>query len=595
MLRYLRPDQSLTTIYTDTSSVLSVAYALLDHCRRLEKDIGSPVIDSFGSYDGLHAGYQLDNGRESLCIISASSGGGLARKIINTGRIPHDRIVILFHVGDSCDDLQILCDLTIREGNPDGTVERFKTWEASDCQLCSQNQTTVRLTGDQFLPANPTVEPLMIKATHAPRWLGPFSRDVYGLNAIRAHVNMGRPDSVTRTVYFDIGPILNGQDPDAPLYRSFITNVTRNISAFTSWIVHLDDPGSLLMAMKVHALLGEIGIELPLDRIVSAEELSKNPEQHGTGEGVCLVVASAVVSARSLLNISRLLRVTHIGKPITYLVFIARMSDSTRWRDAASNLQYGEARPKEHGLFVVQELELPSDRFGSGDPWMREVHFWQGQQDIASDPNVFANLEDRITALDYAESNGGLADSLFLPGFDEVSNPVALRLNPNFAFWPFKYEEHPLYIEKGIEPSQAEVFFTMLSVLHGLRQNRTDRQPILSREHNWTVLAPGNFARFNDPIIQASILRAANPFELDYSFDKQLSSEMADIIRPIVLGWNEAGGAAASEILLSIALGDLRLAPDVAADIRASLADVAEDMPGLLRALAQSVCRVDTD
>lgn len=67
------------------------------------------------------------------------------------------------------------------------------------------------------------------------------------------------------------------------------------------------------------------------------------------------------------------------------------------------------------------------------------------------------------------------------------------------------------------------------------------------------------FGRYNDGIIQASLLRAARPTELDFAGDAGLSKDAARIIRRIVADSNRARGEAASEFLVAIGSGRLKL------------------------------------
>jgi hypothetical protein len=49
-----------------------------------------------------------------------------------------------------------------------------------------------------------------------------------------------------------------------------------------------------------------------------------------------------------------------------------------------------------------------------------------------------------------------------------------------------------------------------------------------------TVIDPDTFCRYNDGVIQASILRAAESWELNYSRDLNLSNQMYGIFKSII-------------------------------------------------------------
>jgi hypothetical protein len=97
----------------------------------------------------------------------------------------------------------------------------------------------------------------------------------------------------------------------------------------------------------------------------------------------------------------------------------------------------------------------------------------------------------------------------------------------------------------------------MTSVLHALRGSR--RTASLTRDHNWNVLDPRNFSRFNDGVIQASLLRAALPHELDYSSDPAMSHQMQSILDSVLKTSDPAEASALAEFLVALCTNTLRL------------------------------------
>jgi hypothetical protein len=73
------------------------------------------------------------------------------------------------------------------------------------------------------------------------------------------------------------------------------------------------------------------------------------------------------------------------------------------------------------------------------------------------------------------------------------------------------------------------------------------------------VLSPRCFDRFNDGVIQASLLRAASPAELDYSVAEQISGEMAQFLEIVFADESGQAGEASREFLLALAQNRLRL------------------------------------
>ena len=80
------------------------------------------------------------------------------------------------------------------------------------------------------------------------------------------------------------------------------------------------------------------------------------------------------------------------------------------------------------------------------------------------------------------------------------------------------------------------------------------------------VIEPAMFDRFNDPVIQACILRGAAGGELDYSMDAPRSRFVRELVIDAARRAGAQRGAAVTEFLIALALGtdsrnrrDLRL------------------------------------
>lgn len=142
-----------------------------------------------------------------------------------------------------------------------------------------------------------------------------------------------------------------------------------------------------------------------------------------------------------------------------------------------------------------------------------------------------------------------MTDDLFLPNAHDP-----LRLQPGFVFWPRELPER-------LGHRQADVFFTIASVLQWLRANAREpgHRRIISNWFQQTILAPGNFGRFNDDVIQASLLRAAYPYEFNFADTPAESREMGRLLRRVIAACQSPRGGAASEFLLALATRRLQL------------------------------------
>jgi hypothetical protein len=106
---------------------------------------------------------------------------------------------------------------------------------------------------------------------------------------------------------------------------------------------------------------------------------------------------------------------------------------------------------------------------------------------------------------------------------------------------------------------------------------------------NWfqqTRLDPANLGRFNDGVIQASILRAARPVEIDYSMKDDFAREAGRAICRIMDAAHKPRGEAACEALIAIGSDRLRLPKDELERILENR----ETLPPLVSKLA-AICR----
>lgn len=88
-----------------------------------------------------------------------------------------------------------------------------------------------------------------------------------------------------------------------------------------------------------------------------------------------------------------------------------------------------------------------------------------------------------------------------------------------------------------------------------------------------TVLDPENFARYNDGVIQAALLRAAHPSELDYSSHEETSRRMTDMLSGIFQLHEREQGEAALEFALALRCGRLKLSKSAMAHLGQTISE----------------------
>ena len=268
-------------------------------------------------------------------------------------------------------------------------------------------------------------------------------------------------------------------------------------------------------------------------------------------DGPVVVVAGVIESGRSLLDVSRDLRNECRGAPLHYVVGIDKSTGETRRETLSKNLVQCDA-PVKHGYVSVEQVLLPSSF--EANPWILERDLLKSV--LAAPPHpVSAQLSKRLTkrVADLDRASTPLTNAVFFSV--ESEKPLALR--HGFAFWPKELSEG--------KHSQADVYFTVASVLQNLRANAASPAQKHALRSNWfqqSLLAPGNFGRYNDGIIQASLLRAASPSELNYAMSKEASAEVRRIVQRMLTSFSTPRGEGSVEFLLALASGRMTLAPD---------------------------------
>ncbi|MFJ7281240.1 hypothetical protein [Pseudomonas sp. NPDC099000] len=74
-----------------------------------------------------------------------------------------------------------------------------------------------------------------------------------------------------------------------------------------------------------------------------------------------------------------------------------------------------------------------------------------------------------------------------------------------------------------------------------------------------SVLDPEVFVRYNDPLLQSCIWRAASPSELDYSSDEILSGQFVDILFRLLEHHNNEKGEASIDLLIGISIEKIKV------------------------------------
>ena len=549
-------DRDVRIAYLDTPSLYAIIASINEQTTSFGTGRTPLLADNFRSYQGLHK-YDFQRVRDSVVIISASSSGNLANDLVSQKGFELDQIIHVLSLAPPGYGLRIVCDLRFDSDlNPHGYSYERSDNKEGHCKLCAAGSTAINLQGDQFDIAGPQPEPLIILKDFLPKGLDETLHRLVGHRVLQ--VGLGRPQQ-RQPRQFHVDPIQLMSSPD--------------FDARLEYFLHSYVPARIRCVISLNKDSDALA-----QRIVTIAESSGNKPQIVSGDRLedmmndtiqpVLIAALSIESGRSLLDVSRDLRKLCPKAPLLYFVGVEKSTGEQRRESLARTLIQCDAHTK-HDFAVVDKITLP----GSFDvnPWIAELKLLQNiefQRHIAS--TVMPIIEARVETL--KQTSVPLVDNLFLP----VKSGEPLQLQSGFAFWPSK-------LTKNKRKTQADIFFTIASVLQNLRASASKPGAPCLRS-DWfrqSLIAPTNFGRYNDGIIQASLLRGARHGELNFAASPEASKEMTRIIARIISSAAKPRGECAIEFLLALATQRMTLAKEdllTLKDLKTSAPDLVSSM-----------------
>jgi hypothetical protein len=523
LLPYLNDDVQF--VHLDTSSIASIVLAGI----LMKRSQTVPTLRTFQSYRGLH-NHPFSVDRADLVLISASQSGGMANLIIPRVK-DASRIVTLFSTGgDPPVPTAVLCDLRLDQKlNPLG-------YPPAPPPADPKRTRSIRLIGEHFLAAPESARAVVPAKPDASLVVQNMLAQLKGQEVFKAYraIDSG---AVRRAIWVDVEKLCK---TDA--FRGWLEKtVTREIPAATRAIIYPDsDPSAELVGQALRAEIERQGGQLKDVVLLKLKDIESGGKAGWpVPDSPVLIVGGAAGHGQSLLAISRALRRFAPDSQRIYLSAATLPSSKRAFSLLESNLKQPSHR-------FLSMFEVFVDRAAATASWDEERDFLgEREEDL---PPI---LVERLSKL--RGQPEGITEGLFLDG-----NEGRLRLRSNFAFWPSG--------TVSSEASQADVFVSVAAILENLRSGsdvKAERR-LTNDALTHTVLSGETFARYNDGVIQAALLRAALPVELDYCDAPEQSRLMRDLLQEMVALWNRPQGEALGEFLLALTLKRLRLAePDL--------------------------------
>jgi len=561
---------SFKSIYSDTSSINSLAYAFIGLKKELDPELTDSIsVESFGSYQ-LFERLKFDASKDSLFIISSSTSGSIIDRMINlesrSKKIDLQNISIIFGLNvNKLYTKQVICDLTFNKNNNPEGLETFVTYNVTrgiNCNLCESGSKALLVQGDVFLLEKPIVSTKTLGVNSVPNYLKGFKHYYNKKNSsseplIRSHFKEKGVGNKKYEIFIDTEKLLNewknrnrNSHPYRAILRKIEKHIVQNIPSSTKYLIVLPDKSSKLLAKIILEVLQTNGSSISIKAILNPnrESLESIDEEES---GAIVIINSSVVSGRNLLFLSRALRDYELSYQRIYFNLISRTSDKDSFLFLESNIGYGEFGPNTHKIVNVEKLFCTKESHET--PWHIEENQIKLFQEFCEENKDCEELEkfcsDRILELTSSGKRKGFSNNLFFPNI----KMEALEIRNGFAFAPSQDgKEHELFINNSY---QSEVYFIISTILNHLRNNKELQQS----EYTRTLIDPGNFIRFNDGIIQASLLRAATREELNYSLSDEESFKMRSVLEDMILHIEDEHAEALNEFLYAIAINKLKL------------------------------------
>lgn len=570
----LLPRRGDRTIWVDTAGIAPVAYAYIDLLRRYR--LRRPArAETFTGHGGLTD--TLRPGAHDLALISGSTSGTLARRVIKEKNLPAANVATLFYLGAATlppSDGHVLCDLTNRdeEVTPsvrDARIAPYITTKRASCALCATGSGEIVLDGDSFFPIAGALDlrmpglydrPLngVRKRDDASQFDGQnYFEDLFGHNAIAFDSGSGLEPS-THGVSTRLSHLLEPGAPPVPAGRiaSALDVAVEGVPSVTVVLSLADTDSSAVGAFAAQRVLGEAAAEVSAPagmhwRVWRAD--GQDGLSGLTPDSTILICAGVVGSGRQLTAVSRELRQVKGGFETRYFVGVAHPESSTTWTILEQTLGRASSS-KVSRLTPTWTLPREPRSPGSESPWTREtdqlrrIGGWLSRYSAYS--SSIPALETRLQQLD------ALTDNTLFVGATASDRDVEMPpINPRFALWPFEWGTHE-QAPAGAVPTHAEIYATIAHLLYESRRlsPQIDKRTITARRHGF-ALHPAIFDRLNDPVIQAAVLRAAEPGELHFDLDHDASRAVGDLLVFVLANLTTQAGNAAYEFLLAMCEG----------------------------------------
>jgi hypothetical protein len=483
-------------------------------------------IESFHSYTELEKIYPPSDS-DYVCIISASTSGGMARKLVEKQNFDSSRIVTLIDITDKDRYGSVLIPL-------DSVGSIYKNL------LDDGTETEIELVGEHFSSKAKPPRPVTLGKPHQPKLSKEILRH-FGKDGLK-NFNSKFYDDATETKLICLNPfnIINNK-----IFIEWLNSeLAWSIPLAIDHVIHTNDQISeqiAKLAISEIKLIRNIETNIPL---ISQKDLHQENIKEAKG---ILVITAVAGDGSAMREISRDLReYAAPNVPRHFLIAIGLPQTEVAWSRLR---QFLERNPTERKYGFSNWLMLPIGYDGKDTAWEQLANLAQKAEvaNFSIEGVEQAVINESLSKLAIVISNN---QQSFLP----TNSGNKLALTDGYVFFEDLFSEAEL---KKIP--ESTVYLSIAAVLQSAREIKDKNIRLASTGYESVVLDPECFLRFNDNILQACLLRACHASELDYSASPHLSKLMKEFLVKIFTRHAHAYGDAALEFAAALSTGRMKL------------------------------------
>ncbi len=514
ILGYLPVDLSMAkNIYLDSHSISNIANALIFVLVKFGAD-HTFTHKSFGSYGGLVKN-RPDSLRDVFVLISASTSNSLMTKVCETWGVPRERVITLLTYED---DDQALCN-----------IRRCSEFHGKSYA----SESMVRRIGEYFTAEVMEPRQIILKKIHG------RNIDKYPFNVLNYSgafkCNMKKfAGGLPREVFLDL--LAAPGDELLMLFNWACRLIDNQVSIKTKWLI-IDENDDF--AVRFSELI--VGYALSIGSYLIVKNFQDMISYPGGRDDGVLAFVPVISSGDIFVSLNRDLRIAgHKGMRV-FFSFYHLYRGTRRRRDFKSSISYNLGMDG-YRFYSKHEINMPLR--DADYSWNLEKEFLEKFYED-SDGDYWKSRYDLLTK--YSEGLQGRV------GVSGRGADFALSFSSDYAYWDFDYDP--------IKVTHESVYFMVSSVLQSARENISleSEDSLSSDVYQQSVIAPDNFVRFNDPLLQSCIWRSAKFSELDYSSSRDLSSSFLRIVVRLLKDIDNERGEAAVDLILGICLGKIKI------------------------------------